>query len=74
VEKLHYELIDGEPKATQEGRLIETNLPMGKSIGYLTSPRQTNPSLLEELKPILESKEGILLQRTLFLKGVKEPR
>ena len=61
----------GEPKATQEGSLIEANLPMGKSIGFLTSLRETNPSLLGELESILKSREGILIQRTLLLKGME---
>ena len=51
----------GEPKATQEGSLIEANLPVGKSTGFLTSLRETNPSLLGELESILKSREGILI-------------
>ena len=60
MKKLHYERMDGKPKATKEGSLIETNLPVGKSTGFLTFPRKMNPSLLKELKPIPKSKEGIL--------------
>ena len=71
MKKLHYERMDGEPKATQKGNLIETNLPVGKSTEFLAFPRKTNLSLLEELKHIPEYKEGILPQGTLFLKGVK---
>ena len=52
--------MDRKPKATHEGNLIETNLPMGKSIGFLTFSRKKDPSLLRELKSIPESKEGIL--------------
>ena len=60
MNELHYERMDRKPKATQEGNLIETNLPMGKSIGFLTFSRKKDPSLLRELKSIPESKEGIL--------------
>ena len=52
--------MDGKSKATQEGSFVETNLLVGKSTWFLTSPRKTNPSLLGELKPVLESKEGNL--------------
>ena len=71
MKKLHYERMDGKPKATQEGSFVETNLLVGKSTGFLTSPRNMNPSLLEELKLVLESKEGILPQGTFFLKSIE---
>ena len=73
MKKLHYEWMDGKPKATQEGSFVETNLSVGKSTGFLISLRKTNPSLLGELKPVLESKEGILPQGTLFLKSIEGP-
>ena len=60
MNELYYKQMDRKPKATQEGNLIETNLPMGKSIGFLTFSRNKHPSLLRELKSIPESKEGIL--------------
>ena len=71
MKELHYKRMDMKPKATQEGNLIETNLPMGKSTGFLTFFRKMDPSLLGKLEPIPKSKEGILLQRTLFLKGME---
>ena len=60
MKKLHYEQMDGKSKATQEGNFVETNLLVGKSTWFLTSPRKTNPSLLGEFKPVRESKEGNL--------------
>ena len=71
MKKLHYERMDGKSKATQEGSFIETNLSVGKSTRFLTSLRKTNPSLLGELKTVLESKEGILPQGALFLKSIE---
>ena len=63
--------MDGKSKATQEGSFVEINLSVGKSTRFLTSPRKTNPSLLGELKLVLESKEGILPQGALFLKSIE---
>ena len=53
MKKLHYEQMDEKPKATQGGSFVETNLPVDKSIEFLTSHRKMNPSLLGELKPVL---------------------
>ena len=73
MKEFHNEWMDGEPKATQEGSLIKVNLPVGKSIKLFTSLREISSSLLRELESIPKSKEGILVQRTLFLKGMERP-
>ena len=55
MKELHYKRMDKKPKATQEGSLVETNLPVGKSTRLLTFFRKTDPSLLRKLEPIPES-------------------
>ena len=55
MKELHYKQMDRKPKATQEGSLVETNLPVGKSTRLLTFFRKMDLGLLGKLEPIPES-------------------
>lgn len=61
VEELHYEGVDGKPKATQESRLIKTHLPRGKRARLFSLARETNPGLVRKLKPISNPIKGLLV-------------
>ena len=65
--------MDGEPKAAQEGSLLEANFLVGKGTGFLTFLRETNPGLLRKLEPIPKSMESVLVQGALFLEGIERP-
>ena len=63
--------MDGKPKTTQEGHLIETHLAMGGGTGFLTRPRKMNPNLLRKLEPIPKFAMVFLIQGTLLLESMK---
>lgn len=71
MEELHYERVDGEPKATQKSSFIKPNLAMSKGTSFFVLMRKTNLSFIWKLKPIPKPKGHFFIQTTWFFKHME---
>ena len=63
--------MEGEPKSTSEGSLIEAYLTKEEVASPILVIGPTNTNSLRKLKPIFKSTHGVSIQPTHLLEGVK---
>ena len=65
--------MDRKPQPIDEGKLVKAYLPREEVAGPILLNGQTNLNSLWELKSILKSTQGISIQPTHLLEGMKSP-
>ena len=66
-------MVDGEPKPTSKGSLIEADFTGEEMTGPILVNGPTNTDTLRKLEPILKPIYGVGVQPTHLLEGMKSP-